>query len=379
MLSVGIPKEIKPLEKRVGLIPSAVKILCEKGIKIFLQTGAGSLSGYTDEAYEKSGAEILRDAKALFAKSDLILKVKEPQPSEYDYFRADQILFCFLHLASPDHCELVKALTRNHVLAIGFETVQEAGRFPLLAPMSEIAGSLAAAYAGVLHGSDIIKVSKLDSSSVLKLLESAAEKFPDYSGLPSPGRAVIFGGGVAGFQALETALKLKSQVCVIEKDAARREFLKRFVPDVFSPDRVPQSILEKAETLIGCVHSRGARAFSVLSEKKIREISQNQRKILVDISIDQGGNFPGSHPTTYENPVYFDELRNLRFCVANMPSLCGRGASEVLSNALLPYVTDLAEDPEKAFRHFPSLKDAINIQAGKICLEEIRQAHQMES
>ncbi len=375
MLSVGIPKEIKPFEKRVGFVPSSVRQLTERDIKVYVQKGAGNDSGFSDNDFEKAGAKILPDAVSLYAKADLIQKVKEPLDAEFPLLRKQHILFCYLHLASPENCALVETLVRSGATAIGYETVEVQGRFPLLAPMSEIAGSLAAAYGGALLRGGYLKLQNSLPDAIYHVLEKTAFAYPEFKGEIFPGKAVIFGGGVAGFKAMETALKLHGEVCVIEKNEERREFLKRFTSAVYAPDEAPKSVLEHADVLIGCVHARGARAAQVLDEKALKEISKKKNKIIIDISIDQGGNFPESGTTTYKDPVYFDTFNNLRFGVPNMPSLCGRGASEALSQVTLPYTLEIALDPQGAFEKFPEVNAGTNIRAGKILIEAIREAH----
>lgn len=363
MLRVGIPKEIKTLEKRVGLVPRAVQSLCEKGIPVLVEQNAGSQSGYRDEEYQKAGALLVANASALYAQADLIQKVKEPLSSEFALLRKDQILFGFLHLASPENAPLVKALMTSGVTAIGYETVETNGRLPLLAPMSEIAGALSAAYAGIL---------RQPSEIIFSELEKAASKYPTFQDLPAPGKVVIFGGGVAGLKALEVALHLKGEVAIIEKSPERRAYLKQFTPHVFAPEENYLEFLKNADVLIGSVHIRGLRAFHVLDEKMLETISRVKKKVIIDIAIDQGGNFPESHSVPYTQPVYVDSWGNRRFCVPNMPSLCGRGASEALSSVTLPYTQALALDPQRAFKEFPELARGVNIESGALKIPGIR-------
>lgn len=376
MLTVGIPKEIKALEKRVGLTPSAVRQLTDKKVTVYVERSAGEGSGFSDDDYKKAGAEILPDAAAVYGKADLIQKVKEPLEQEFRLIRKNQILFCYLHLASPENCALVETLVRSGATAVGYETVELGGRFPLLAPMSEIAGALAATYGAILKTEDYTASNPPKPSDVYGLLEKAAAKYPEVNPQNSIGRVLIFGGGVAGFKALETALKMKyEQIVVIEKNLHRQEFLKRFTKIVLSPEDPLKNVLEAADVIIGSVHSRGARAVQVFDEKLLKEISKKKKKVIIDIAIDQGGNFPQSGPTTYKDPIYFDLHGNLRFGVANMPSLCGRGASEALSAVTVPYTVFLAQDPVQAFSTYPELASGINVKDKKILLETIRQAH----
>lgn len=374
MLTVGIPKEIKPLEKRVGLTPSAVFVLTSKKIRVLIERGAGSGSGFSDEEYQKKGAVILPDAESVYLQSDLIQKVKEPLEPEYRLIKKKHLLFCYLHLASPENCALVETLVRSGCTAFAYETVEVDGRFPLLAPMSEIAGALAAAYASELKAEGLRPLELPDPDKVFKVLERTAAQYPDFKNVHNIGKTVIFGGGVAGFKALEIALKLKGETIVIEKNPDRQEFLKRFTR-VLSPDEPLKGVLESADVLIGSVHSRGARAAQVFEEKMLKDISKKRNKVIVDIAIDQGGNFPQSGPTSYKDAVYFDSYGNLRFGVANMPSLCGRGASDALSQATLPYTLLMVQSIDNAFQVKPELSAAINIKSGQILVEAIRLAH----
>lgn len=374
MLKIGVPKEIKTLEKRVGLTPAAVRTLCEDGHSVFVQTKAGEDSGFSDDDYLKAGARIVPDLASVYASADLIQKVKEPLFPEFSMMRANHVIFAYLHLASPDNCDLIAALQRSGATAIAYETVEVDGGYPLLAPMSEIAGALSTAYAAFLWESRVIRVSKIGSTNLTAEFERIAAKYPSFSEMKL-GRTVIFGGGVAGFKALTTAIKFQAEVAVVEKNDQRREFLKQFTPQVYASEKLPKQTLEKAEVLIGCVYSHGKRAARVVNDSLLREASLVAPKIIMDISVDQGGNFAESRATTYTNPVYFDSMRNLRFGVPNIPSLCGKGASETLSRATLPYTQALAKDPSEAFRQYPELLKAVNVEDGRIRISAIADAH----
>lgn len=393
MLTVGIPSEIKPLEKRVGLVPSAVSALTRLGISVAVQKGAGLGSGFSDEDYVKARARILEDAQSIYQTAGLIQKVKEPLPAEFPLLRSGQILFCFLHLASPENSELVKALVTSGVTAIGYETLEVKGRLPLLMPMSEIAGALSSAYAAYFHSLDLIsKGIKALPQDFLSQLEKIAASYPNLVSSAKIGNVVIFGGGIAGEKAMEVALKLKASVTVIEKSLTRREEIKEKIKrglapclsgrqaelqgawphQVLAPDELTETILVDADILIGCVHSKGARAIQVLTPELLKKISAKKKKIIMDVSIDQGGNFPEAHATTYQNPIYQDSFGNIRFAVANIPSLCGRYASEALSEKSYHYTLALADDAEEAFRDLPELAQAVNVHNREIILQTVR-------
>ncbi len=367
MLTLGIPKEIKPFENRVGLTPSCARVLSEKGVRVFVETRAGEKSGFKDSDYQKAGAEVLGSADQVYARAEMIQKVKEPQEAEFHRLGREQVLFCYLHLASPENCKLVKTLVEKGITAVGFETLETGGALPLLAPMSEIAGSLSAAYASFFKNNP-------EAQWNLSSLERVAAQFPDLYQTGSPGRAVIWGGGTAGQAALRTVLRLGGKPAVIEKNPERREILKTWTPDVFDPAEVPEDKLREADVFIGSVHVRGARAFQVLTPEKLADYSREVKKILMDISIDQGGNFPDSRPTTYERPVYRDTAGNLRFCVPNIPSLGGQAASEMLSRAALPYTLEFLQGIKAAFKN-PDLKRAVNVRGGEILIPEVARAH----
>lgn len=380
MIAVGIPKEIKQGEKRVGLTPDGVRSLRAAGISVFVEKGAGAQSGFADEDYRDAGAEILPEASSVYQKAGLIQKVKEPLAAEFVYLRPELILFCFLHLASPENCHLVKALLNSRVTAIGYETVQIAGRTPLLKPMSEIAGALAASYASLFREEGFLGVSKIEWTPALQSkLAAVAALYPKIPAT-SIGKVVIFGGGVAGYKAMEFSLGMGGEVTLVEKNPSRREVIQKKTGTkarlrVVAPEENLQSALEGAEVLIGCVHIPGRRAFRVLNGQSLKVISARQKKILMDVAVDQGGNFPETRPTTYENPVYLDSYGNLRFAVPNIPAYCGPGASRAITEATLRYTKAMALDFDKATREFSELDAAINIKDGEIKIPAIQEAH----
>ena len=385
LLTVGIPKEIKTLERRVGLTPSGVRVLCEKGIAVFVEKGAGLGSGFSDGAYLEQGAKIAASAKALYGSVNLIQKVKEPLALEFPLFRENQIFFCFLHLASPENCDLVKALIKAKVTAIGYETVQVGGRTPILKPMSEIAGALSASYAAYFLNQNLLEQSRENALPEMAVeLAKIADAYPSViSGLRS-GNVVVFDGGVAGTKAAEYALATGGCVCIVENNAARRHalgesFLKKDSPRVkiSSAEDALEDILAAADTLIGSVHAPGKRAQRVITPAFLEAVSKSKKKVIMDIAVDQGGNFPETRPTTYEKPVYYDSYGNLRFAVANIPSLCGRGASEALTEVTLKYVLAMAENFSSALKRFPELFGAINLEAGSVKIPVIKEAHQI--
>lgn len=363
MLTIGIPKEIKPLEKRVAMTPAGTAELIKAGAKVCIQSGAGMESGFSDTAYAKAGAELLPGAAPVYAKADLILKVKEPLEPEFALLKPGQAVFSFLHLASPENGPLIQVLKEKKITAIAYETLQEDGRLPLLAPMSVLAGSLSVAYASFFKNGDI-------PSDLTAALAKVAAGYPDFKGLGFLGNVVIWGGGTAGQAALETAIHLGAHVTVIEKNPDKRALLQKWTGDVHGPEENVTGILEEADVFIGSVHVRGMRAPRVMPPDKLAEVSRKKKKIIMDISIDQGGNFPESRPSSYSEPVFTDASGNLRFCVANIPSLAGRAAAEALAKASLPYVLQLVRGIDEGLKN-PVLAQAVNVRGGRVLLPEI--------
>lgn len=382
MLAVGVPREIKPGEKRVGLTPFGARRLKEAGVRVLVEKGAGRGSDFPDSAYEEAGAQIVPRTAELYKQAGLIKKVKEPFPPEREFLRPDLILFSFLHLASPENRELLQALLQKKVTAIGLETVEKEGRTILLEPMSEIAGTLAAYFAGFFRQQVRVKGRKVVYPARLaEKLEQLASFYPGIPERLGPGKAAVFGGGTVGKKAAEVLLKMGGEVDLIEKRKERREFLRtEFKPfgsvfRIWGLEDPFQERLRAAEVWIGSVHVAGEKAPQVLSEEALGELSRAQPKLILDIAADQGGNFPQTHSTTYEDPLYLDSFGNLRFGVTNTPSLCGRRASEALEKAALPYLQALARDWKKALREFPELRSGLCVGEGKVRHQAVARAH----
>lgn len=394
MLTVGIPKEIKAREKRVGLTPSKVGALHRVGITILVEKGAGEESGFSDEDYSKSGAGLRPDAESIYAEADLIQKVKEPLEPEFPFLRRGQVLFCFLHLASPENRRLIEALVQSGVTAIGYETLELNGRLPILAPMSEIAGGLSALYAAFIktkffHDAAIVNRGQAGSyrlspaeSRFSEDLESLAASYPQIPRGLKIGKAAVFGGGVAGQRAAEVALSLDGQVSIVEKKEERRKGLETHFAakadkkvQVLAPESLPESVLQQADIFIGSAHRVGMRAAKVLDEALLKKVSLKHKKIIMDIAIDQGGNFPEAHATGYDEPLYLDSSGNLRFSVPNIPSLSGRAASEALAEASFQYTIALAENFDECLRELPEVARAINVRNGEVVLSTLKETH----
>lgn len=346
-MRIGIPKETKILEGRVGLIPDAVAELVTHGHEVLIEANAGVLSGYSDERYLQVGAQILPTAKAIYAASQMIIKVKEPQPSEWEYLRSNHLLFCYLHLAAEK--TLTRALLDIGLTAVAFETVTENNQLPLLAPMSDIAGRIAAqAGCHYLH-------QPFGGKGILMGGLAAAKR----------GHAVVIGAGVAGKNASTLLAGMGVNVTVFDKQITKLEAMRHVganVTTLFPYQKAVSQAISGADLVIGAVLIPGARAPYVVTEDMVR--SMNPGSVIVDISVDQGGCVETTHPTNYQEPTYLWE-GIVHFAVTNMPGAVPRTASQVLSAAITPFALKLTEpDWEKE----PSLKAGLNVKAGKMML-----------
>ena len=345
-MRIGIPTEVKTLEGRVALIPAAVAELIYEGHELIIQAGAGEKSGYTDAAYAALGARIVADAATLYGEAELIVKVKEPQPQELVLLRPDHRLFCYLHLAAEP--KLTESLLQIGLTAVGFETVTDAaGRLPLLAPMSEIAGRIA-----VQVGSHYL-YQPMGGRGVL------------LGGIPSTtrGKVVILGAGVAGSNAATQAAALGANVTVFDTNLDKLAAMHALGDNVTAlypyKDSLHDAVID-ADLLIGAVLIPGARAPHLVSAQTVREMKSGS--VIIDISVDQGGCIETTRPTTYAEPVYIWE-GVVHFGVTNMPGAVPRTSSQAISAALIPYVKRIARDD---WQDIPGLKSGINVMAGAI-------------
>lgn len=383
MLTVGIPREVKPLERRVGLTPEGVGQLKKEGVSVVVERDAGLGSGYADCDYRDAGAEIVEGPSELYERAGFLQKVKEPQRTEWKFLKPDLVLCSYLHLASPENRDLVEILLNQCVTAIGFETVSKNGRTILLEPMSEIAGRLAAYYAPFFKAHVETREGKiLYPRHFLEKLERIASRFPELPERLPPVKAVVYGGGVAGRSASEAFLRMGCEVDLIEKREVRRHALKAKFQQhgslchVWSPEDDFRNQLSEADVWVGCVHMPGERAPLVLTEADLRALSEKRPKLILDVAADQGGNFPGARSTAYDDPLYMDSFGNLRFGVSNIPSLCGRAASEAIEKVTLSYTVALAKDWKGALREFAELRSGLQVFAGKLVNEPVACAHQ---
>ena len=357
-MNIGVPKEIKEQEYRVALLPSGAYQLVKNGHHIFVERGAGAGAGYPDAEYESAGATLMDSHEAIFEKSDLIVKVKEPLPLEYNFLRRGQILFTYLHLAA--NRELTAALMKSGVTALAYETIEVNRRLPLLEPMSEIAGRMS-----ILVGGYFLQ-KHFGGSGVL------------LGGVPGvlPGKVVVLGGGSAGINAARMAQGLGADVTILEVDLERMRFLDitlHTAHTLYSNESHLLELLPSVDLLIGAVLVPGAKAPKLIR----REMLQRMRpgSVLVDIAIDQGGCAETSRPTTHHDPVFVEEGVT-HYCVANMPGAYARTATQALTNVTFRYIETLADFglAESCQKH-PSLVSGINVINGKLTHKAVAEAH----
>ncbi len=350
-MKVGVPTEIKTDEYRVSLTPAGVRELVEHGHEVIMQSGAGEGSTIPDGEYTAQGARIAPDAASVFDEAELILGVKEPQPGEVAMLRPDHLLFTYLHLA-PDP-ELTRGLAESGATCVAYETVvDERGRLPLLAPMSEVAGKIAT------QAGAFFLERPLGGRGVL------------LGGVPGVAAAtvMIIGGGVVGQNAAFIAIGMEADVFVYDRNIDRlRELDVGFggrASTVYSSTLAVEQMLPQADLVIGAVLVHGARAPYVIKRDQLSLMKE--RAVLVDVSIDQGGCFETSRPTTHSDPVY--EVDGVtHYCVANMPGAVPVTSTFALTNATLPYVLALADEGlQGAIEKLPGLKPGVNVAAGKV-------------
>lgn len=374
METVGVPREIKPGERRAALTPGGVSALHLAGIPVVVESRAGQASGFSDSEYRAAGATVVPNRSAVWSRASFIVKVKEPQPKEFPLFRKRHILFCFLHLASPENLDLLGELRRARLTAIAYEGIVVKGEAVILNPMSEMAGTLAGYFAAIFKTAVRVKkntiVYRLDYK---RGLGKAIERFPKPLARFSPGNVFVFGGGHVGLRAAEMCARSGGKVFVSEINPERRRILRRhFAKEGLRVRIVPakgnfEKRLEASDCLIGAVYQKGRRAPVLVDRKMLEKISAEKKKLILDVAVDQGGNFYGSRSTHYDEPLYLDEFGNLRFGMSNLPSLFGRKASLALENATLPYILALgAGGLEGAIQRYPETKQAVEIQQGRL-------------
>lgn len=357
---IGVPKEIKEQEYRVALLPSAAYQLIKRGHQVLVEQSAGTGAGYPDADYQRAGATLVNDHAAVFEKSELVVKVKEPLPAEYGLLRPGQILFTYLHLAAD--LALTQSLMKSGVTALAYETIEVNRRLPLLEPMSEIAGRMS-----ILVGGYFL-AKHFGGSGVL------------LGGVPGvlPGRVVVLGGGTSGINAARMAQGLGADVTILEVDLERMRFLDitlHTAHTLYSNEAHLMELLPSVDLLIGAVLLPGARAPKLISREMLRRMRPGS--VLVDIAIDQGGCAETSRPTTHHNPVFVQEGVT-HYCVANMPGAYARTATQALTNVTYRYIELLADSGlAEACERQPALLGGINIMRGRLTQKAVAEAHNL--
>jgi len=360
---IGVPKEIKNGESRVAMTPEGVKELTQAGHEVLVELDAGKESGFTDKDFENAGACLLFP-KNIWLNAQMVIKVKEPIESEYRFFKENQIIFTFLHLASNP--KLAKAMLEKKVTGISYDTIeQKDGSLPILMPMSEIAGKLA-----VQIGAHLLEKTNGGKGILLgKVLGT------------NPGQVTIIGGGVVGASAAEVALGMGAEIALLDKNLERLTFLdeqfqsKKAKILESTPENITK-VMKKTDLLIGAVLVTGAKAPKVVTRKMVREMEK--LSVIVDVAIDQGGCIETSHPTTHENPTYIEE-GVIHYCVANIPGAVPRTSTLALTETTFSYILEIANDFR--YRKFldivaddSALKKGVNTYQGFITHPEVAEA-----
>ncbi|HEV7857575.1 MAG TPA: alanine dehydrogenase [Pyrinomonadaceae bacterium] len=360
---VGLPKEIKDNEYRVGLTPAGVRALTDAGHRVVVERSAGAGSGFEDNLYERAGASLLETADEVWQQGEMIVKVKEPIAPEYPRMREGQLLFTYLHLA-PDH-ELTKQLLERKVTGIAYETITDKkGTLPLLTPMSEVAGRMA-----IQVGAHYLE----------KMSGGRGILLGGVPGVPAA-RVVIIGGGVVGTNAAKIAVGMGAHVTIIDNNLDRlRElddiFLSKISTLASSAYMIHDAISE-ADLIVGAVLVPGAAAPRLVTKGMLKDVPNGA--VIVDVAVDQGGCIETTHPTTHSNPTFYVE-GVLHYCVANMPGAVPRTSTFALTNATLPYALKLANKGfSEAIKSDPGLKEGVNTYAGRLTYEAVATAQELK-
>ena len=360
---VGVPKEIKRDEYRVAMLPVGVAELRARGHEVLVETAAGTGSGLSDDAYAQEGAIIVRTAAEIFARSDMIIKVKEPQPLEYSLIRRGQIMFTYFHFAADR--ELTEAMVKCGATCIAYETLTDGkGGLPLLTPMSEVAGRMS-----VQEGARFLERPQLGRGILL-------------GGVPgvAPAHITIIGGGIVGTNAAKIAAGFRAEVSILDINMDRLRYLDDVMPAnvnvLFSDRHVIQQELQKADLLIGAVLIPGAKAPRLVTRKDLKMMKPGS--VIVDVAVDQGGCVETTRPTSHSDPVFVEE-EVVHYCVTNMPGAVGRTSTFALCNVTLPWAIIIAsEGAIESARNRQPLCDAINVFDGKITNQPVAETFNLK-
>jgi len=355
----GVLKEIKAEENRVSMTPAGIEVMKESGHTVLVEKNAGAGSGFEDGSYASAGAEIVGDPKEIFERSELILRVKEPMPSEYGLLREDQIYFSYLHLAASE--PLTRSLIKTRSIYIAYETIQKSdGSLPLLTPMSEVGGRMA-----VQQGAKYLEMAQGGDGVLL-------------GGVPGvdPGTVVIIGGGVVGINAAKMACGLGAKVYILDRNLDRLRYLSDVMPrncfPLMSTPATIRDLVTRADVVVGAILVKGGKTPKLLTREMLKTMKKGA--VLIDVSIDQGGCFETSHETTHSKPTYsVDGV--VHYAVSNMPGAVPKTSSLALTNATIPYAVEIANKGWKnAARENPAIKLGINIVKGKVTCKPVAEA-----
>ncbi len=347
---IGVPKEMKDHEYRVGVVPGGVEELVHAGHSVLIEKGAGKGTGISDRDFQEAGARLVTRAQ-LFKKSEMILKVKEPQPSEISLLREGQIVFGYFHFAASK--ELTRAVQKSKIIALAYETIRlPSGEHPLLTPMSEVAGKMA-----VQEGAKYLERSMGGKGILLGGVAGV-----------KPAQVVIIGGGVVGSNAAKAAAGLGASVTILDVNAIRLRHLEEILPKnvitLVSNRRVVREEVSRADLLIGAVYVEGAKAPSVVSASMVKQMKPGS--VIVDVAIDQGGCVETARPTTHSRPVY-EKFGVIHYCVTNIPGAVGITSTYALTNATLPFVLKIAKaGVRQAVQESQEIRYGLNIDRGAL-------------
>ncbi|MDA8698768.1 alanine dehydrogenase [Flavobacteriaceae bacterium] len=353
---IGVPKEIKNNEFRVGLTPASVAELFKSSNTIFIEKNAGVGSGFTNEEYIKSGAKIINSAEEVYQKSEMIVKVKEPLPEEFNLIQEDQILFTYFHFASSK--ELTLAMLQQNCICISYETVENhSKKLPLLIPMSEVAGRMS-----IQQGAKYLEKPQLGKGILL-------------GGVPGvpPAKVLILGGGIVGTEAAKMAAGLGAEVYILDINMERLRYLSEILPPnvttLYSSEDTIRRLIKNTDLIIGAVLVPGAKAPKLITKDMLKEMTKGT--VLVDVAVDQGGCFETCVPTTHKNPTFIiDDI--VHYCVANIPGAVPKTSTQALNNVTLPYVKLIAlKGWKEASKQNKGLSKGLNIINGSIVYKSI--------
>jgi alanine dehydrogenase len=362
-MRVGVPKEVKADEYRVGMMPVGVATLVSAGHEVMVEEHAGVASGFTDDDYRKAGATIVATAAEIFAKSDMVVKVKEPQPAEIAMFRPGQIVFTYFHFAAS--AELTQQCLESEVVAIAYETIKDrAGRLPCLTPMSEIAGKMS-----IQEGAKYLEKPMMGRGILL-------------GGVPgvAPAHVMVLGGGIVGTNAAKVAAGLGADVVIMDVNLERLRYLDDVMPanvkTIFSDPFTIREHLVQADLVVGAVLIPGAKAPRLITRQDL--VAMKNGSVIVDVAIDQGGSVETARPTTHQQPTYVVE-GVVHYCVTNMPGAVGRTSTIALCNATLPYALKIANKGyEKAAAEDPGFGEGINMVSGRVTNSAVAESLHMQ-